>query len=52
MDGGVALAIVILVATALAAAGVRVGMLLAPRVERWGTPAEPEHEEPTADDRR
>jgi hypothetical protein len=52
MDGLVALAIVVLVATALAAIGVRVGMLLAPRVERWGTPAEPQDEESKADDRR
>jgi hypothetical protein len=52
MDGVLAIAMVVLVATALAAIGVRVGMLLAPRVESWGTPAEPQDEEPTADDRR
>ena len=45
--------IVVLVVGALilAVAGVRVGMLLAPRIERWGTPREPEDKEATTDDR-
>jgi hypothetical protein len=48
----VEIVVVVVVAAVVAVVGIRVGMLLAPRVERWGTPPEPPNEDPSADDRR
>jgi hypothetical protein len=44
--------VLLVVAAALAVVAIGVGMLLAPRVERWGAPREPEPEDSRADDRR
>lgn len=44
--------VLVAVAAALTVVGIRVGMLLAPRVERLGTPREPGGEDSGADDRR
>jgi hypothetical protein len=44
--------VLVVVAAVVTVLGIRVGMLLAPRVERWGTPPEPPDEDPSADDRR
>jgi hypothetical protein len=53
MESGPVLAAVVVavMAVAVAAVGIRVGMLLAPRVERWGTPRD-ESEDGSADDHR
>jgi len=39
--------ILVVVAVAMAVIGVRVGMLVAPWIERWGTPRDPENEDET-----
>jgi hypothetical protein len=54
MDLGalVALVVILAIAVALAVGGVRVGMLLAPRIERWGTPPDAGDEGSEADERR
>jgi hypothetical protein len=38
--------VVLLIMTAvIAVMGIRIGMLVAPRIDRWGTPRDPEDEE-------
>ena len=39
--------VLLVVAVAVAVIGVRVGMLAAPWIERWGTPRDPENEDDT-----
>ena len=40
--------IVVVIAAVLAVVGIRVGMLLAPRIDRWGAPPKPDDEDPNA----
>jgi len=53
MDLGalVGIAVVVAIAVGVAVLWIRVGMLVAPRVERWGAPRDPETEDTAADDR-
>jgi hypothetical protein len=52
MNGGVLLELAVFVGIALVVlvAGLRVGMLVAPRIDRLTQPPEPSDEEPDADD--
>jgi hypothetical protein len=45
MDLLVIAVVVVVVAVAAAVVGIRVGMLAAPRIERWGTPRDPDSED-------
>ena len=37
------LVVLVVAATVIALVGIRIGMLVAPRVERWGAPREPDN---------